>query len=100
MVAKQFLYCLQECPRGLVKFGIAVDPDKRRGDLKTGNARLLVVIGYRELTSSMRVCEAAIKERFSDHRIRGEWFRPAPEVLRFVEDFFIYGYPVPWLEGE
>lgn len=99
MSKPKLLYALQECPRGLIKIGIAVDPEKRRGDLATGNPRPVVLIGSREFTRDVQVTEHDIRLRFASAVIHGEWFRPTPDFLRFVEDTFIYGYPVAWLES-
>lgn len=53
-------------------------PESRMGDYQAGNPRKLVMLGTLPGT---KADEAALHQRFIEHNILGEWFRPAPELL-------------------
>ena len=54
----------------------------RLKDLQVGNHEVLTLIGWKLGTVSE---ERALHVRFRHLRIRGEWFRPAPELLALVK---------------
>ena len=56
--------------------------DKRIAELGTGSPVLLVVL--RKVRAS-RSFEAWLHDRFAEERQYGEWFRPSPRVLAFIE---------------
>lgn len=66
----------------LIKIGIAKNFGLRFSSLQTGSPdtlRILAVIpGSREK-------EIELHKRFSRLRVRGEWFRPEPELLNYIE---------------
>lgn len=69
-------------PGGSIKIGIARNMRERMSSLQTGCPDMLAVLAT--------MPGGAGEERFlhdvlSAHRIRGEWFRPAPAVLSAVE---------------
>ena len=84
-----FLYAIQAGGEsGPVKIGTAKDPDARLKTLQTGNPEPLAgIAAWRALPYE----ERALHERFAEHRIRGEWFRPAPEVLETL-----WAMDAPW----
>src|SRR5262245_48535376 len=51
-------------------------PRVRLDDLQTGNPRKLVLLAY-----TARPTEREAHKRLQRHRLRGEWFRPDPQVL-------------------
>jgi hypothetical protein len=61
---------------GRIKIGISRDPVRRAREL---NARLLVT------EPGGRTREAQLHLLFAHHRIAGEWFRPAPDLLAYIE---------------
>lgn len=63
---------------GAIKIGWADDVEKRRSDLQTANPEELRIIGVK---AGVRDMEKALHRKLAPHRIRGEWFRAAPEVL-------------------
>lgn len=75
------IYFIQESSRGLIKIGLAVDPQSRLIELQVGSPHtltlLLVVDGDRD-------DERRLHRRFSRHRVRGEWFKPQAAVLHFM----------------
>lgn len=77
------VYFVRHGSDGPIKIGkTREDPGRRVGCLQTGNpvplVLLAVVPGYSET-------EAQLHERFAEHRIAGEWFRAAPELLAFID---------------
>jgi hypothetical protein len=85
-----YLYCVREMPYGAIKIGVSGNPWSRvLVDLQAGNSRelrLLLVLrvgrpSMRGTDFPMRRIERQWHERFAHLRIRGEWFRPEPELL-------------------
>lgn len=76
------VYFIQAGANGPVKIGTAIDPRKRLYTLQVANYERLEIVarvpGYDGL-------ESCIHNALDEHRIRGEWFRPAPEVMAWVE---------------
>lgn len=62
---------------GLIKIGVSINPERR---CRTLNAELLGVL------SGGLPRERELQARFAVYRERGEWFRPAPELLAWIED--------------
>ena len=65
-----------------IKIGSAASVTGRLGELQVGNHEeltLLLAVRIELLT------ERGLHERFAHLRIRGEWFRAAPELLEFIE---------------
>lgn len=65
-----------------VKIGYAIDPRKRIPELAVGNPVDLVVLGVMPGEASD---ERILHRKFSEHRVRGEWFYLRSEIARFVE---------------
>lgn len=63
-------------------------PTQRCADLQTGNPRVLRLVAY-----TTALTEKQAHRRLSWFRVRGEWFRVAPEVLRELTDW-------TWVDGE
>lgn len=76
------VYFAQESGLGAIKIGTSRQLPKRLAELSRilpYEIRLLVAIdGGRE-------AEWTIHNRFASARIRGEWFRPVPELLAYIE---------------
>lgn len=78
------VYFVQEAPDGFIKIGWTRGPvDGRLCTIQTGNPRTLVLL------TAMRGAlkdEQALHRRFAAHRVSGEWFHPAPELLAFIDE--------------
>jgi Meiotically up-regulated gene 113 len=74
-------YFIQGVPLSPVKIGRAIDVPSRLKQLQTGTPHelrtLLVLNGDREME---------MHDRFSRHRIRGEWFHWCDEIRNFINE--------------
>lgn len=75
------VYFIQSERGGPVKIGMSKDPQKRLEQIQTNHPdrlRLLAVErgGKKE--------EAKLHERFGALRLKGEWFRPGPDLMRYI----------------
>jgi hypothetical protein len=77
-----FVYFLQRESGGAIKIGVAGDIKKRMSALQTAFPDRLRVLGTQ---SGGRDEETALHRRFAAHRLHGEWFAPAPELLAYIE---------------
>lgn len=76
-----YAYAIQAGENGPIKIGVAKTPWERLKTLQTGNhEELRGLAAWRVLPWE----EAEIHEEFGYARIRGEWFRPVPELVEFV----------------
>jgi hypothetical protein len=81
------LYAIQMGDDGPVKIGIATKPWERLATLQTASpARLRGLAAWPGSVEK----EAALHEIFAEDRLEGEWFKPSPELITFVEWF---GFP-------
>lgn len=62
---------------GEIKIGITNDISKRMGTLSVAHAKPLTLLAT---TTGGAVQEKAYHRMFKIHRLRGEWFSPAPEI--------------------
>jgi hypothetical protein len=76
------VYFVQAGAGGPIKIGVASDLNARVGALQTGCPELLVVLASIEGDAATETIYHAHLRRF---RLRGEWFKPAPEVLECVD---------------
>lgn len=81
--SKSFVYFIADDYAHAVKIGRSSSPAWRLHQLQTANPHPLRMLGYFEESDTLS--EAILHERFSDHHVRGEWFRYT-QVLR---DFLI-----------
>lgn len=77
-----YIYFIRESGRGLVKIGSAKEPQVRLAALAAQTPHELELIG---VVRGTRQHEIRIHEHFSDHRVWGEWFKPCPELVRFLK---------------
>lgn len=76
-----------------IKIGWTGGRLKRRfGQLQTGSASPLSLILS---LPGDRALERRLHERFARHRLRGEWFRPDPELLAFIDQARADHYRLP-----
>lgn len=81
-VNRSYVYFVQEGQRGPIKIGFAGwSPRDRLTGLQVGNPRRLRLIGLVEGTGKT---ERDWHARFESLRIRGEWFRATPDLLRTI----------------
>lgn len=76
-----FLYVIRQGIDGPVKIGCAADPGTRLLSMQAGNPDNLTLAG---VCRGNRGAERMLLAAFRPYRIRGEWFKPTPEVLAFV----------------
>lgn len=77
------IYFIQSARGGPIKIGMtAGQPLHRMASLQTGFPYELRLLGVISDADDSR--EAEIHQQFSHLRIRGEWFRPAPDLLDFI----------------
>jgi hypothetical protein len=67
---------------GLIKIGTAVDPRKRLSQLQTGSGETLTLLAVEP--GGLDV-ERRRHRQFRAYRVRGEWFRAEPALLRHIE---------------
>ena len=74
-----FIYFIQCASSGRIKIGSSADPWRRLTLLQTGcPTDLSIIHAFR----APRYVELDLQRK---HRIRGEWFDPAPEILAFID---------------
>ncbi len=66
------------CSPSAVKIGMAKDAQRRLGVLQTSHPETLALVATCE---GGRQLEGEYHRRFAEHRLRGEWFSRAPEIL-------------------
>ena len=81
-LVRTVIYFIQDSDTLHVKIGYTGgDPKVRLADLQTGNPSRLVLLAA---TDGGQSDEAVLHRRFAAHRVAGEWFNPAPELLLHV----------------
>lgn len=73
-----------QAANGLVKIGVAANPDGRLRTLRTMSPvslRLVLTI-----PGVGAAGEAELHQRFAAHRSHGEWFHPAAELTAFIQE--------------
>lgn len=73
-----------QADNGLIKIGVAGSPKDRLRTLRTMSPvalRLVLVLPGRGAPG-----ESELHARFAEHRSHGEWFRPAPELISFIQE--------------
>ena len=84
------VYFIQAGDDGPIKIGWAIDPWDRMATLQTGNPQTLHL---RRWVTGTRSMERYLHRQFRADRIRGEWFAPSKELVRFINEGAI------WCEG-
>lgn len=84
-------YAIQAGEHGPVKIGVTNSPATRLTTLQQGNAETLHGIAAWRAPACE---EKQIHEDFAHARIRGEWFRPVPELVDLV--LLLGGYFDDW----
>lgn len=76
-----FIYAIQAGDVGPVKIGVTDSPADRIKTLQQGNHEELRGIAA---WWDLKEVEKAIHREFAYARIRGEWFRPVPDLMEYV----------------
>ncbi len=76
------IYFIQDSVNLAIKIGhTAASAGSRMAQLQTGNPSPLVLLG---VMPGELVDERNLHVRFSAYRVAGEWFKPAPAVIRLI----------------
>jgi hypothetical protein len=76
-----WVYFIQIGKRGPIKIGSAINPHARIEDFQVACPWRLRLMG--RLRGGERE-EKRLHRKFCGHRIRGEWFRPVPEIIGYI----------------
>lgn len=76
-----FVYAIQAGEGGPIKIGVSDRPATRLQTLQQANAETLIPLAA---WHTPKVEEKQLHEEFAYARIRGEWFRPVPELVELV----------------
>lgn len=92
---KGFVYFIHD--GRAIKIGFSQSVSGRLHDLQVASPTKLHLVGYMDGTPAD---ESALKKKFSDIRLRGEWFEPSDLILDYVEELaaqgLIFGYSPLW----
>jgi Meiotically up-regulated gene 113 len=90
------VYFIQSVDGGPIKIGYSGNVSERLASLQIARADVLKV-----LATNNEVDEAEVQARFKHLHIRGEWYRPREELLRYIAEkpsgkrrVDRWGYPV------
>lgn len=77
------IYFIQDTEKFTIKIGHTEKdtPEARRRACQTGNSALLTILAA---IPGEEKDEKALHDRFAKHRLMGEWFSPATEILALV----------------
>lgn len=91
---RALIYFVQELSSDkLVKIGYTDRIETRFPTLYTGTPHGVILLGA--MDGSLEA-EKALHKQFEAHRYHCEWFRPAPELLEFIEQNKIEGFEAPY----
>lgn len=76
-----YVYFMQAEGSGLIKIGYSTDPRKRLAQLATMSPEPIHLVAVHP---GDRTLEQALHARFRQHRARGEWFYPNPELIALI----------------
>lgn len=82
--ATTWVYFIQAGPEGPIKIGISEDPHQRLKTMQPSNPEPLALIGAYPMRPPD---EPVLHHRFKQHRIRGEWFTPAQEIIDWARHY-------------
>src|ERR1700674_1445846 len=78
------IYFVREGTKGPIKIGSTNGLlSTRINTLQTSNSRTLTCIATMDGTLAT---ERVLREQFKVHWMRGEWFRPVPALIRFIQE--------------
>jgi hypothetical protein len=83
--ANREVYFVQAETLGLIKIGVANQASRRFVSLQADSPDPLRLLGIMTCENHGAL-EFTLHLRFAHLRVRGEWFRPDPELLAFIEE--------------
>jgi hypothetical protein len=88
--AAQRVYFIR-ASNGLIKIGVSKAPHARVAELQVGcpiPLRLVVSFSTEEIPESLArtLSEKGLQRAFAKARVRGEWFRPVPDLLELIAE--------------
>lgn len=83
-MSKAHVYFVQAGASGPIKIGYSQNTQGRLASLQTGNHEPLTVLASFEHADAKRI-ESMLHDKFSEHRIDGEWFRPSHEIIALID---------------
>lgn len=86
------VYFIQSGDGGPIKIGYSTNVAVRLADLQTASPHDLTLLA--SLPGGPKL-EKVIHRGFDEHRIKGEWFRPAEDLLTFIEEVRIGAFARP-----
>lgn len=66
-----------------IKIGVANNPMSRFRSIQCGSPTELRIVG---LIWGPRTNEKKLHRKFREHRVRGEWFDAAPDLIAYIEE--------------
>lgn len=87
------VYFIKNASSGAIKIGYTTkQAEERLKELQCGSADELILVTW--YYGNMHR-ETLDKRRFREHKIRGEWFRPVPDLLSYVASLGVF---VSWVK--
>ena len=85
---QQVTYFIQGEVTQRIKIGhTTTAASERLRQMQTGSPDLLIFLGA---CFGSEKSETFLHNKFSNHRLHGEWFNPHPEILEYIEENCIY----------
>lgn len=83
MSSSHHIYFVHDRTVGAIKIGTSINPESRMKALQSDSAGELVPLRYVRVEDGYQI-EHLLHIKFSEIRIRGEWFEATPELLDFA----------------
>jgi len=77
------IYFIQSGDNGSIKIGETNNINRRLATLQVGTSEKLTLLGF--LDNDLET-EKDMHLKFSEYRLRGEWFKPAKELLEYIQN--------------
>lgn len=90
------VYFIQSGEGGPIKIGYSTNVEKRQRDLQISSPHQLALLA--RLPGGPKL-EKVIHRGFAEHRVKGEWFRPADDLLTFIHEVSIGAFEQPETKG-
>ena len=91
-----YVYFIEAATLKLIKIGCATKPHSRLSMLQVGSPDQLRLIGV-IASGDVELLEQHIHHMHKEARVRGEWFRPVPALIEYIN---AYAYASDWRFGE
>ncbi len=88
---QEYTYFIQQENGGNIKIGFTTQkPEKRLANLQTGSAYPLRIVGLLKGNK-----ESKLHQKFSDIRVKGEWYKNNEELVDYIKSNSLKGYDEP-----